>query len=825
MHLRRSIVLAGAGLAVVLAWFGLSGEAPPRAADPAGGPGAPAESAAASPIDPVEIVTALDSTAWAGRALTLAMFAGDSSGMVEASVVRSRAMDRLERAGRAPGVILHMPWPDRVRWLSRALEEQRPDWSRALLRGLGNRLPEPGSGNAGAAGLAVALSRIAVARADAEDGAVGIATPSGEGAAADTNGEGEALRLAAGARDYPLRDEAIYRLWANAEAAGDTAAALAWADTLVDSAPRSARAPSVRITRARSLLARGRPAEAAAEARLALPYAEDAALHALVARALLAQGRNGEAALELETLIGKYGDDPLAIQAMRTRRALGDSIPSLRLDPGGWVSLMRTLLPQAASGAVESMRAVAAADSLPEAVRESAAMNLVRYFYAARRYPEAEPLLGGLVDSPRAEIAREAGLIRARIFRNTGRVKPMEAGYRALMKTAGGTGATATWELGRELESLGRWKDAAAVYDEFIRAYPGHSHARDALFRRGFDRVRLGHDKEAVEDFRAAYRASSLAPDQEQAGYWLARTLKRLGREAEAREAAVLGAWQTEPKDYYGVRIREEFGLKGTPPEPPDRPPLTADEPLDVLGDAEWSDPLKGGFARGLALARLGVMDEARREWKRVAVFGAETPAAIQALALAATVHHIYPEAVYWAGRSGMGLPVTFGMRTGYDRLTFPAAYYGEVRRAGVAVGVEPEILWAVMRQESLYDPLAVSRAGAIGLLQIMPRTLGRITREAGIDPLPVAALYRSDVNVDLGARFFADRLSEFGGDLLPALASYNAGEAKAREWMERADGDSEEVFVECIGYPETYSYVRRIVWLAWVYRNYYTAR
>ncbi len=106
-----------------------------------------------------------------------------------------------------------------------------------------------------------------------------------------------------------------------------------------------------------------------------------------------------------------------------------------------------------------------------------------------------------------------------------------------------------------------------------------------------------------------------------------------------------------------------------------------------------------------------------------------------------------------------------------------------------------------------------------------MPGTLGRITAEAGIDPLPVAALYRSDVNVDLGARFFADRLAEFGGDLLPALASYNAGEAKAREWMERADGDSAEVFVECIGYPETYSYVRRIVWLAWVYRDYYTAR
>ena len=254
---------------------------------------------------------------------------------------------------------------------------------------------------------------------------------------------------------------------------------------------------------------------------------------------------------------------------MRTRRALGDSIPELRLDPGGRVALMRTLLPQAASGAVESTLAIAAADSLSGEVRESAAMSLVRYFYAAKRYPEAEPLLAGLVDSPRPETAREAGLIRARIFRNTGRVKPMEAGYRALMKTPGGTGATATWELGRELESLGRWKDAAAVYDEFIRAYPGHSHARDALFRRGFDRVRLGHDQEAVEDFRAAYRASTLAPDQEQAGYWLARTLNTWGGTPRRGKRRCSGPGRPNPRTTTASASGRSSGSRERRPSPP----------------------------------------------------------------------------------------------------------------------------------------------------------------------------------------------------------------------------------------------------------------
>jgi soluble lytic murein transglycosylase len=117
---------------------------------------------------------------------------------------------------------------------------------------------------------------------------------------------------------------------------------------------------------------------------------------------------------------------------------------------------------------------------------------------------------------------------------------------------------------------------------------------------------------------------------------------------------------------------------------------------------------------------------------------------------------------------------------------------------------------------------LALSRAGAIGLLQVMPSTLDRVTAEWGLQPLSVEALYEPRVNIALGAQFFAERLLEFEDRLLPTLASYNAGERKAWEWLERAGGDADEVFVECIGYPETYEYTRRIPWLMWVYRSYY---
>jgi soluble lytic murein transglycosylase len=227
-------------------------------------------------------------------------------------------------------------------------------------------------------------------------------------------------------------------------------------------------------------------------------------------------------------------------------------------------------------------------------------------------------------------------------------------------------------------------------------------------------------------------------------------------------------------------------------------------------------------YRRGLELAELGEQGAARAEWTRAATLDRDRASLFEALALAAAVHHVYPEGVRWANRAADLLPRTDPLRTGYLRLGFPAVHYGRLMAEAMRHQVEPERLWAIIRQESLYDPLAVSGAGALGLMQILPATLRRIVREEGLAPLPSEALFRPALNLALGSGFFADRLEEFDYRLLPTLAAYNAGEGKARQWLEAADGDSDEVFVECIGYPETQGYVRRIVWLIWVYRSYY---
>jgi soluble lytic murein transglycosylase len=201
---------------------------------------------------------------------------------------------------------------------------------------------------------------------------------------------------------------------------------------------------------------------------------------------------------------------------------------------------------------------------------------------------------------------------------------------------------------------------------------------------------------------------------------------------------------------------------------------------------------------------------------------GKAVPRLRRALALAAATYNAYPEGITWANQVVAALGATDPRRPGYERLAYPTAYYGDVLDGARDTGLDPVTVWSIMRQESLYDPLAVSRADARGLLQLLPATLRRMIREGSHPEASVDVLFRPDVNILLGTRFFSERLREFGGALGPALASYNAGESKAQEWIELADGDTEAVFLECIGYPETYGYLRRIGWIDWLYRYHY---
>nr|WP_298722747.1 lytic transglycosylase domain-containing protein [uncultured Steroidobacter sp.] len=144
--------------------------------------------------------------------------------------------------------------------------------------------------------------------------------------------------------------------------------------------------------------------------------------------------------------------------------------------------------------------------------------------------------------------------------------------------------------------------------------------------------------------------------------------------------------------------------------------------------------------------------------------------------------------------------------------LLYPQPYDAEVLSAAKLTGLSPQLIYSVMRQESLYRRDAQSSAGARGLLQMLPETARR-TASKWNKPRPSPDdLFNPVINVPLGAANLRGLLDRFGGQTLVALAGYNAGPNAAARWMpsEALDPD---IWVENIPYNETRNYVQRILW------------
>jgi soluble lytic murein transglycosylase len=144
--------------------------------------------------------------------------------------------------------------------------------------------------------------------------------------------------------------------------------------------------------------------------------------------------------------------------------------------------------------------------------------------------------------------------------------------------------------------------------------------------------------------------------------------------------------------------------------------------------------------------------------------------------------------------------------------LLYPQPYDAEVLMAAQLTGLSPQLIYSVMRQESLYRPDAISSAGARGLLQMLPETARR-TASKWKRPRPAPDdLFDPVINVPLGAANLRSLIDRFGGQTLVALAGYNAGPNAAARWLPGESLDP-DIWVENIPYNETRTYVQRILW------------
>jgi soluble lytic murein transglycosylase len=159
-----------------------------------------------------------------------------------------------------------------------------------------------------------------------------------------------------------------------------------------------------------------------------------------------------------------------------------------------------------------------------------------------------------------------------------------------------------------------------------------------------------------------------------------------------------------------------------------------------------------------------------------------------------------------------------------YWEALFPRPYWADLKKFSLANGLNPYLVASLIRQESEFNPLAVSHANAVGLMQLLPKTGRLVAREEGLRHYNPSQLYAPTVNLQLGTRFFRSTVEHFGGSIEYALAAYNAGDDRVEEWMGEGKYRDPQEFIESIPFTETREYVQAILRNTSVYRQLYGA-
>ena len=277
--------------------------------------------------------------------------------------------------------------------------------------------------------------------------------------------------------------------------------------------------------------------------------------------------------------------------------------------------------------------------------------------------------------------------------------------------------------------------------------------------------------------------------------YW--RAINSSNQSAELSALAGAGV-----ADLYGQWAREALNL---PPSavPAFRQDITAGEPPESVG----------------RLFAAGSKTEALRQWRRMRRSRRTTPTEALAASELATSHGWSSDSIRWllSGFRELGTVDMDRASENAVRAYLPLRWQAAIISAARETGLDPWLIAGIARQESGFVAHARSPRGAVGVLQLLPSTARLHARALGLGSKP--DLQDPELNIRLGARELSALMRRFG-TVEPALAAYNGGLTRVRGWWKR--WPDRHRFTEEIPVPETYNYVRRVVFLSEAYRLVY---
>jgi soluble lytic murein transglycosylase len=514
-----------------------------------------------------------------------------------------------------------------------------------------------------------------------------------------------------------------------------------------------------------------------------------------------AAGRNDAAAAAYDRLDLEYPASEQAREGAARLAALSSLVPPTSEGARAARSLAKGLAlfdaRRYADAAAPLKAFVARVPSGDEA--DLARVRLARAYLSLGRRADASQNLAAIPAT--SAHAAEADYTRARIKAGQGSV---DGAYSAVATKHPGSpwGEEALLALANNYQKDARDDEAAPFWRRLLAEYPEGQYAERAAWRSAWADYRAGRYEEAAQTLE---RTARLRPETwATAGflYWAGRARTALGQNERGRQLFEETV-QRFKYAYHGLRAKDALARMPRLAAVATAPSLVASDiaPVDDL-----PEPQRTRIRQLLLIDRL---DEAISElralppspkaeatvawalWKR----GKLRPAIV-------AMKRAYPQ---WISEAGDRLPDEVW------RILFPIEFKDALVAKAAAEALDPALVAALILQESTFDPTALSRAGARGLMQVIPATGRKLARDMRV-PYRHASLHDPKTSLDFGTLYLRQMADRFDNRAERVLAAYNAGPHRVDAWTALRPGQSAEEFVESIPFSETRAYVMIIL-------------
>jgi soluble lytic murein transglycosylase len=401
------------------------------------------------------------------------------------------------------------------------------------------------------------------------------------------------------------------------------------------------------------------------------------------------------------------------------------------------------------------------------------------------------------------------------------------------------TAPQALWRAARLRETRGSWAAAAGLYEELQKSFPGYEEAAEALWRAALARYRAGGRQAAAATLQVLLDKYPGSAFETKSLYWLGKLLP--GGEGQAYWDRLQ---QRYPREYYALRVAQvraggsltSARLITAPVVPHPWDPAAAEAEILPWLRGWTSVPTgtqlislpqtmarRSDVRRAEALLAVNLRRQALDTFDGVRAAYWDQPVPLAHLAFYFQEQGFYGLGARAAARlAGLspGKSVHLAPEA-LQRLAYPLPFADLISSRAEEAGLDPLLLAALVRQESLFEPVAESYAGARGLGQVMPATGEGIAGSLRIPDFQLDDLYRPSISIRFAAYYLQVQLKRFDDQILIALAAYNGGPGNTMRWLELG-GDDLDLFVEVITASQSRIYLQRVYEQYLIYERLY---